>query len=108
MSGIQVELYRDGVLVPMKDLNWQNPYTLVQNIEGAFTFWPEPIPAESTGIHKTFEYSVKIEAPEFETLVHGFRIPVISEVHPADFFSMERTFKLPDLYMFPPGGGEDD
>jgi competence protein ComFB len=108
MSGVLVELYRDGALVPMKDPNWQNPYNLVQNIEGAFTFWPEPIPAEAADTRTTFEYSLRIAAPEFEELTHVFKIPVISETKIADFFSMERTFKLPDLYLFPPGEGEDD
>jgi competence protein ComFB len=107
MSGVKVELHRDGDLAPMKDNNWQNPYTLVQNIEGTFTFWPEPIPAKAPDIHKIFEYSVKIEFPGFEELNHIFRIPVISEIQTAGSFSPERTFKLPDLYMFPPGEGED-
>jgi competence protein ComFB len=108
MSDVKVELHREGDLVAMKDQNWQNPYNLVQNIGGTFTFWPEPIPADSAGIHKIFEYSVKIESPGFEELSHVFRIPVISEIQTADTFSPERIFKLPDLYMFPPGEGEDE
>jgi competence protein ComFB len=108
MSGVRVELYRDGELAPMKDNNWQNPCTLVQNIGGTFTFWPEPIPAEGPDIHTIFEYSVKIEFPDFEELNHIFRIPVISEIQTAGSFSPERIFKLPDLYMFPPEEGEDE
>jgi competence protein ComFB len=108
MAGINVELYREGKLVPMKDRNWQNPYKLVYNTEGTFAFWPEPVSAESINARATFEYSVKIEAPGLEDLTHFFKIPVISEIQTAGSFSMERTFKLPDLYMFPPGGEEDD
>jgi competence protein ComFB len=47
-----------------------------------------------------------VEAPEFETLIHYFKIPVISEVLMAASFTLGRTFKLPDLYMFPPGEAE--
>jgi competence protein ComFB len=108
LSGIRVELHRNGELVPMKDSNWQNPYNLVSNTEGTFTFWPSTIPAESADLHRTFEYSIKIEAPDFETLNHFFKIPVISEIQSAPSFSMGRTFKLPDLYMFPPGGEDED
>jgi competence protein ComFB len=108
MSNIKIELHRSGDLVPMRDSNWQNPYNLVPNTEGTFTFWPNPIPAEAADLHKIFEYSIKIEAPEFETLNHFFKIPVISEIQSAPSFSMDRTFKLPDLYMFPPGGDEED
>jgi competence protein ComFB len=92
----------------MKDSNWQNPYNLVPNTEGTFTFWPNPIPAEGVDLHKTFEYSIKIEAPGFETLNHFFKIPVISEIQSASSFSMDRTFKLPDLYMFPPGTEDEE
>jgi competence protein ComFB len=108
MSSIKIELHRNGDLVPMKDNNWQNPYNLVPNTEGTFTFWPNSIPAEAADLHKIFEYSIKIEAPEFESLNHFFKIPVISEIQSASSFSMDRTFKLPDLYMFPPGGDEED
>jgi competence protein ComFB len=108
MSDVKVELHHNGELAAMKDNNWQNPYNLVINTEGTFTFWPNPIPAEAVDIHKIFEYSVRVEAPDFEVLHHFFRIPVISEIQSAAAYSMGRTFKLPDLYMFPPGeDGED-
>ncbi|MDR0451473.1 MAG: competence protein ComFB, partial [Treponema sp.] len=87
----------------MKDNNWQNPYTLVANTKGTFAFWPEPIAADSPGQRKNFEYSIHIEAPGFEILNHFFKIPVISDSSPVKSYSLARTFKLPDLYMFPPG-----
>jgi competence protein ComFB len=108
MSNVRVELHRNGELVSMKDNNWQNPYNLVANTEGTFTFWPTPIPAEEADLHRIFEYSVRLEAPGFEVLNHFFKIPVISEIQSAAVYSMDRTFKLPDLYMFPPGGDEED
>jgi competence protein ComFB len=108
MSNVKVELHRNSEMVSMKDSNWQNPYNLVSNTEGTFTFWPTPVPAEMANVHKIFEYSIRIEAPEFETLNHFFKIPVISEIQSVAAYFMGRTFKLPDLYMFPPGGDEDD
>jgi competence protein ComFB len=108
MADIVVELYQNGRLVEMKDKNWQNPYTLVRNIEGAFTFWPEPVPAENENIRRTFEYTLKIEVPGFEKLVHVFHIPVTSESTLARAYSMNRTFKLQDIYMFPPEEDEDN
>jgi competence protein ComFB len=103
MEGIHVELYQDGKLVVMKDRNWQNPYKMVINTAGTFTFWPKPIPAESPDIRDAFEYSIRAEADGFEALNHVFKIPVISEIQTAGSFSLSRTFKLPDLYLFPPG-----
>jgi competence protein ComFB len=107
LAGISVELWREGKLVTMKNRNWQNPCVLVANTQGAFTFWPESISAEKADIRGNFEYSVRIEAENFETMNHFFTIPVISEAGEAESFSMDRTFKLPDLYLFPPGGDED-
>jgi competence protein ComFB len=106
ISDVKVELHRDGILVPMVDSNWQNPYHLIQHSEGTFTFWPAPIPAEAANIHTSFEFSVTVKAPGFEELNHFFKIPVISEIRNVIAFSRDRTFKLPDLYIFPPGGNE--
>jgi competence protein ComFB len=108
LANLKVELRRNGDLVTMKDANWQNPYRLVANTEGTFTFWPTPIPAEEANIHKSFEYTIRVEAPEFEPLNHHFNVPVISEYQSTRSFSLGRTFTLHDLYMFPPGDEDED
>jgi len=92
--------------VTMKDGNWQNPYRIIHDIEGSFSFWPAPVEASEAGSHKIFEYIVRVSAPELETLTHTFKIPVASEVQASISFNPDRTFKLPDLYMFPPGEAE--
>jgi competence protein ComFB len=106
LSGADVELLWNGELVAMKDGNWHNPYHIVSNLEGNFSFWPAPVPASRTNNHKIFEYTLRVCAPGFETLNHFFKIPVASEIQAAGSFSLERTFKLPDLYIFPPGEAE--
>jgi competence protein ComFB len=106
LAGITIELWQGDELVKMKNRNWQNPCVLVPNTQGAFTFWPESIRAGEVNICKNFEYSVRIEAEGFETINHFFKIPVFSEAEDAGSFSMDRTFKLQDLYLFPPGGDE--
>jgi competence protein ComFB len=103
LAGITVELWRDGNLVKMKNRNWENPCTLVANTQGTFTFWPESISAGATHILEDFEYSVRIEANGFEAVNHFFKIPIASETEEVESFSMDRTFKLPDIYLFPPG-----
>jgi competence protein ComFB len=108
LRAAKVELLRNGELVGMKDATWQNPFNIVPNAEGTFTFWPASIPVETANINKVFAYSVKIEAPNLDPLTHFFTIPVRSEIQTADAYSLERSFKLPDLYLFPPGNGEDD
>jgi competence protein ComFB len=108
MSDVEVELLLNGELVPMKDHNWQNPCTVVSHTDGNFSFWPAPVVAEKANEHKLFEYSVRINAPDFEPLNHFFKVPVASEIQVAGSFSLNRTFKLPDLYLFLPGDAEKD
>jgi competence protein ComFB len=97
-----VQLLQNERIVPMKDTNWQNPYNLIPNTNGIFTFWPDPVKAEKSGVANTFQYMIKISGVNFEELSHSFTIPVISEESVSPF-SMTRTFKIPDLYLFPPG-----
>jgi competence protein ComFB len=106
ITGITVELLQNGVLSPMKDNNWQNPYVLIPNTGGSFTFWPRPAPAEKPDTRELFEFAVKIDASDFAELNHVFTIPVTSE-QLSTTFSLSRTFKLPDLYLFPPGEEKD-
>jgi competence protein ComFB len=110
ISGVKMELYYNGALIAMKDLNWHNPLHLVSNTEGTYSFWPVPVLAKKVGEHTAFEYTLKAEmeahGEEYEPLTHVFKIPVISEIQTANSFSLERTFKLPDLFMFPPGEDE--
>ena len=108
LAGVTVELRSKGELVAMRDHNWQNPYTLVSNTAGTFTFWPAPVEADHIDDHKIFEFLVKAEAPQYETLTHFFKVPVVSMMLSAVSFSIDRTFKLPDIYVFPPGEAEQN
>jgi competence protein ComFB len=101
MTDTVIELRREGEVVTMKDQNWQNPYKLVSNTAGTFTFWPIPLKSKFPDQRKEFEYSVKITAPGYDELNHFFKIPSISEFQAIGSFAMNRTFKLPDLYVFP-------
>ena len=106
LSEAVVELLWNGELVPMKDGNWQNPYHIVSKNEGNFSFWPLADMASGINKHKIFEYTLKITSEGFDMLTHFFKIPVASEVRVAGSFTLNRTFKLPDLYLFPPGEAE--
>ena len=100
--GATVTLSCGDKIVTMRNRNWQNPFTLIENTPGAFSFWPAHVKAEAEETHRSFEYSLKIEAPGYEPLVHVFNIPVISSVHKTFSYAMDRTTKLPDLFIFKP------
>ena len=106
VSGVTLELLYNGTLAAMKDANWQNPLHLVSHTEGTFSFWPVPMLAQNADEHAIFEFTLKVKSEEHETLVHVFKVAVTSEIQTSNSFTLERTFKLPDLYLFPPGEEE--
>jgi competence protein ComFB len=107
MANIDIELLRDGEMVVMANNNWQNPFRLTEHSGGAFSFWPAPIEDSEVNAHKMFECSIRIDVQGFDTLNYFFKIPVKSEQRSVTMFLLDRTFKLPDMYLFPPGEDAD-
>jgi len=106
ISGIDISLYHEGELIPMRNSNWQNPFSMVANTPGVFSFWPAPITAEVPDQNKEFKFSLRVNSPDYEPLSHFFTITSISKFHNPQSYALNRTFKLPDLYIFPPGEAE--
>jgi competence protein ComFB len=104
--GVDVLLYHDGEPIQMRNTNWQNPYTMVASTPGAFSFWPAPIVADVPDLTKEFKFSLRVNSPDFEMLNHFFTITLTSKFHNPQSYALNRTFKLPDLYLFPPGEAE--
>jgi len=104
VTDITIELKCDGELVPMRNINWQNPYKIFSSTPGAFTFWPAPVPIDSPDINKVFKYSIRVDSPDYEPFNHFFTIPAVSVILTP--YSINHTYKLPDLYLFPPGEAE--
>lgn len=103
ITGIDVSLYLEGELISMRNNNWQNPFAMVPSTPGAFSFWPAPIIADAPDTVKEFKFVLKVNSPDFEPLNHYFNISTTSKFHNPQSYALNRTFKLPDLYLFPPG-----
>ena len=108
VANIEVELHCDGELIAMRNPNWQNPFTIVASTPGAFSFWPAPMIAEFPETSQEFKFSIKIKSADYEPVQHFFNITSTSKFHTPHSYALNRTYKLPDLYVFPPGGDEDD
>ena len=104
--GIEVSLFCDGELVPMRNNNWQNPYSMIPITPGGYSFWPSPIAAENVDVSRDFKFSLRVISPDYEPLNHFFNITAVSKYHTPNSYALNRTFKLPDLYIFPPGEDE--
>ncbi|MCL2243832.1 MAG: late competence development ComFB family protein [Treponema sp.] len=103
---IDVELTLDSDIVSMRNSNWQNPYRMVTSTPGAFSFWPAPITAYAPEAIQVFKFAIKVNSPDYEPLQHFFEISSTSRYHTPHSYALNRTFKLPDLYLFPPGEAE--
>jgi competence protein ComFB len=105
---IELSLYCEGDLVPMRNPNWQNPYFMVSSTPGVFSFWPAPVTADAPDTVHDFKYSIKVNSPDHEPMSHFFSIKSTSKYHTPQSYTLNRTFKLPDLYLFPPGEAEQN
>jgi competence protein ComFB len=101
IGGTSLTLLHGGELVRMVDPNWQNPCALVQSTAGRYAFWPASEPAESAAATKIVEFEIVGEASGFEKFRYTFSMTLNAESEPATVFSMQRTIKLADQFMFP-------
>jgi competence protein ComFB len=107
MADVELELRLEEKLIPMIDERWQNPYKLIAQNQGIFSFWPSPIPTETLGVRQVFKFAISAKREGFETIHHFFEVEAVSEAQYHNAFSMDRSVKLHDLYIFPVGEEDD-
>jgi competence protein ComFB len=105
---IEVALYSEGELAPARNNNWQNPYTINPSTPGVFSFWPAPMITTTVDVSRNIKFTVKVTSPDYEVLNHHFDITLISKNLGPNSQTLNRSFKLPDLYLFPPGEAEQN
>jgi competence protein ComFB len=105
-----ISLFINGILAPMVDRNWQNPFILGQATSGTFIFWPRPEASTASGSIKSFSCELRVEVDGFDPLSHYFEFDVVAEGAAKGEFSLIHSTKIPDLTLFPKGTeeGQDD
>jgi competence protein ComFB len=103
-----VRLLAEGEEVEMLDPNWQNPFVLAGATGGTFIFWPKPLPAALTDADRKFVFEIKIEVPGLEVLSHFVEMSLSPEHSARLDFSLQRVYKITDLYLFPEGQPDED
>ena len=101
IKDIHVGLMENGEPVTMMDYTWQNPYYLVESTRGHFTFLPRPVKAKQTGQRKKFSLEICTRAEEFTPIHHYFELELTAERQVVRSFSINNTYKVGDLYLFP-------
>jgi competence protein ComFB len=92
----------------MVDPNWQNPFVLAGATGGTYIFWPRPIPASSEDGRRSFVFEISVSVPGFDPLSHFIELELSPEKAERLDFSLQRVHKIPDLYLFPEGQGEEE
>lgn len=101
VTSVEVSLSDEHGLVRMMDSNWLNPYPLVSNTGGTFTFWPLPVGAGAVGETRSFSFTINAAPAGFEPLAHFVEFTVQAEARPICQLSLQTVHRLPDLYVFP-------
>lgn len=101
LYNIEIELLVNHQPVAMIDIDWQNPYHIVENTAGNFYFWPKPEPAPCADAVLAREFELKACVKGFEELRHFFVIEVKAEEGFKDFFRLNSIYCLKDLYLLP-------
>ncbi|HOX32277.1 MAG TPA: late competence development ComFB family protein [Spirochaetales bacterium] len=103
-----VRLLESGSEVGMVDKNWQNPFVLASGTAGTYIFWPKPVRAGRAGERRNWTFEIRVEAPGFDPASHFIELGCESESAARRDFSLQHVHKIPDLYLFPEGQGEED
>jgi competence protein ComFB len=103
-----VRLIFEAAEAEMVDPNWQNPFVLAGATGGTFIFWPRPQQASRGDGEKNFVFEVKVEVPGLESLSHYIEVDIEPERNMRLDFSLQRVLKVPDLYLFPEGQGDEE
>jgi competence protein ComFB len=103
-----VRLFAQGVEAVMVDPNWQNPFVLAGATGGTFIFWPRHLEAATEESSRRFGFEIQVDVPGLEGLAHFIEIESAPEKCARLDFSLQRVYKVPDLYLFPEGQAEDD
>jgi competence protein ComFB len=103
-----VRLVADAADVEMLDPNWQNPFVLAGATGGTFIFWPKPLSASASDGERKFIFEIKVDVPGLEGLSHFIEMSLSPERSVRLDFSLQRVHKVPDLYLFPEGQGDEE
>lgn len=110
MSDVKISLNAETSDESVKMFNerWKNPVNLVNQMQGAFSFWPVPSISDKEGIQKDFQFNLKISKEGYEPIRKFFEIRVISSKILNRFIINDNIFYIEDIYLYPEGLGEDE
>ena len=78
---------------------WENPVKLVTQMEGTYTFWPEPIPAKKPDIQKDFYMNISVLKKDNEPIIKFFYIRLVSVDKIKNHIAKENILYIDDIFI---------
>jgi competence protein ComFB len=97
-----------GNTLSMFNKYWHNPFDVVSQTNGTYTFWPAPIPADRAGIQKDFQMYLAIDADGYITICKFFFIRLVSDNDLKKFIKKENIFYINDIFLNPEGAEKNE
>jgi len=101
LEDVKVTLFHDTskFIVSMFNDRWYNPIEVIDKMEGTYTFWPSPIPAEKPGIQKEFYLNMEVIKKGYDILRKFFTVKLISSGSLKKFIKKENILYIDDIFL---------
>lgn len=103
LSSAEILLKINGKVAEMIDKTWSNPCKTFKATDGAYSFFVSPVQAQEEKIDGHFDFELDITAPDYESTVYAFSVPVVSQILEAQRAAPNYSLKIQDLFLFPIG-----
>lgn len=103
ITGASITLFIDGKKAQMIDQTWSNPAQTYFSTKGTYSFNVQPEVASNENETKQFEFSVTIDAKDYESISYAFSVPLKSEFLKKSHGLSLYSLKIQDLFLFPKG-----
>ena len=78
---------------------WENPVKLVPQMEGTYTFWPAPVPANKPNIQKDFYMNISVNKRDYEPVIKFFFIRLVSLNEVKTHIAKENILYIDDIFI---------
>jgi len=100
ISNASVLLKCDGLPVEMVDKTWSNPAKTYKSTKGVYSFWIKPFQTKDVGVTQKFNFTIEIEAENYNPIIYNFTLPLTSEDKIKNELDSTFTVKIKDMILF--------
>lgn len=96
LEGVVITIKNNNELIEMFDSTWSNPTETFKATNGAYSFWPKPVPGKE-GDTKDFSFVLEFKKEGYAPITYCVDIPAKATI---DAPSTNYSLKIRDIFMF--------